>query len=235
MISRALLEVVVAAELSKDPILCQEIRDAVDLHDRNRTTLGLPSRLIAKIFVFRLIYGGTAYAYSVDPDFAGVGKSQLDWQRVIDAFYAKYKGLKEWHDSLVRTVKETGILEIPSGRFYQYTPKRNYRGELQWPRTTILNYPVQCFGADLVMLARIEFFSRFQSSGLEGTFIQTIHDSLVVDIPQELCYTIGTMLKESVEAVPDLCRKYFDYDFSLPLTCELQVGPNKKDLVDYKL
>jgi DNA polymerase I-like protein with 3'-5' exonuclease and polymerase domains len=51
------LEVVVAAELSNDPILKQEIIDKVDIHDTNRTTFGLgegkPGRLVAKIFKFR--------------------------------------------------------------------------------------------------------------------------------------------------------------------------------------
>ncbi|HRC96224.1 MAG TPA: hypothetical protein PK317_05455, partial [Coprothermobacter proteolyticus] len=72
-------------------------------------------------------------------------------------------------------------------------------------------------------------------SGLDALFVQTIHDSLVVDTHEEMCYTISVMLKESVEAVPDLCRKYFNYNFTLPLTCEIQVGPNKKDLKEYKV
>lgn len=47
------LEVVGAAYLSQDKILCQEIREGVDIHGRNQEALNLPSRLIAKIFVFR--------------------------------------------------------------------------------------------------------------------------------------------------------------------------------------
>lgn len=52
------LEVVVAAELSGDKTLSQEIIDKVDIHDSNRIAFGLgegkPGRLIAKIFKFRL-------------------------------------------------------------------------------------------------------------------------------------------------------------------------------------
>lgn len=230
------LEVVVAAELSGDPVLQKEIIDKVDIHDTNRIAFNLGDgklgRLIAKIFKFRLIYGGSAYSYANDPDFMGVSSSQSYWQDVIDAYYTKYKGIKEWHDALLETVKKQGYLEIPSGRCYSFEAKFNGR-EWKWPLTTIKNYPVQGFGADLVMLARIEFFRRLKESDLEALFIQTIHDSLVVDTPSKNVYTISKMLQESVEAVPELCRKQFGYDFSLPLTSEILVGPNKKDLKEY--
>ena len=229
------LEIVVAAELSQDKVLCEEIKNKVDLHEQNRLAFNLPSRLIAKVFVFRLIYGGSAYSYANDPDFVTAGLDQRGWQKVIDNFYAKYQGVKKWHDSLVHTAMSKGYIEIPSGRFYEYKPKKNFRGENVWPRTTILNYCVQGFGADLVMLARIEFFKNFMESGLEGCFIQTIHDSLVVDTPQKNVYTISKMLSDAVESVPRLCKEHFDYDFSLPLTSEILVGPNKRDMEEYKI
>lgn len=51
------LEVVVAAELSGDLVLKQEIRDRVDIHEANRDKFGLGTgkagRLVAKVFKFR--------------------------------------------------------------------------------------------------------------------------------------------------------------------------------------
>lgn len=230
------LEVVVAAELSGDDVLKQEVIDKVDFHALNQERFGLPDRVTAKRFIFKLLYGATAYGYATDSDFIAVGFGKQQWRRVIDEFYSKYSGIKKWHDLLLETCRrEDGIIEIPSGRYYKFEPKKNDWGEYKWPLTQIKNYPVQGFGADLVKLARIEFFRKLQESGLDALFVQTIHDSIVVDTPEEMCYTISVMLKESVEAVPDLCRKYFDYDFSLPLTCEIQVGPNKKDLKEYKI
>ena len=233
--SRGFLEVVVAAELSQDPVLKKEIIDKLDLHADNQARFKLPDRLTSKRFIFKLLYGATDYGYFMDPDFFSVGYTQTQWATVIENFYNKYKGIKAWHDRLLKTVMETGFIEIPSGRFYEYTPKKNYRGETKWPLTTIKNYPVQGFGADLVMLARIEFFKNFMESGLEGCFIQTIHDSLVVDTPEKNVYTISKMLSDAVASVPRLCKEHFEYDFSLPLTSEILVGPNKRDMVEYKL
>lgn len=227
------LEVVVVAQLSGDEVLRKEIIDKVDIHDSNRVRFGLgegkPGRLVAKIFKFRLIYGGSAYSYANDPDFTGVSTSQKFWQRVIDEYYAKYRGIARWHGQIVETVKKQGYLEIPSGRFYTFEPTLK-RGEMRWPITQIKNYPVQGFGADLVMLARIEARRLIKESGLEAIFIQTIHDSLVLDTPEENVYNVSKLLKQAVESVPRLVQEHFNYNFDLPLTCEIQVGPNKLNM-----
>jgi Zn-finger domain-containing protein len=51
------LEVIAAAQLSGDQVLCQEILDKVDIHEANRDKFklgeGKLGRLIAKIFKFR--------------------------------------------------------------------------------------------------------------------------------------------------------------------------------------
>lgn len=48
------LEVVVAAFLSQDQVLYKELNDGLDIHADNQKKFGLPDRLIAKIFKFRL-------------------------------------------------------------------------------------------------------------------------------------------------------------------------------------
>jgi DNA polymerase I-like protein with 3'-5' exonuclease and polymerase domains len=83
------------------------------------------------------------------------------------------------------------------------------------------------------MLVRIEAHRLLQESGLKYFMVATIHDNLIVDTPSKNVYTICRLLKQAVESAPNLCRKHFGYDFSLPLTCEVQIGPNKKDLKEY--
>ena len=87
------LEWVCASYLSQDETAYKEIWNNVDQHTDNQERFGLPSRLIAKTFVFRLIYGGSAFSYANDPNFTAVSKSESFWQDVIDAFYKKYNGL----------------------------------------------------------------------------------------------------------------------------------------------
>lgn len=229
------LEVVVAAQLSGDEILRKEITDRVDIHDANRVAFGLgegkPGRLVAKIFKFRLIYGGSAYSYAHDSDFMGVSTKEAFWQDVIDKYYAKYTGIARWHKEIDHEAKTKGRLTIPSGRYYPFGYETTKWG-VKWPDTKVKNYPVQGFGADLVMLARLECFKRIRDShewtDEPARLVSTIHDSIVVDTPEENVYNISKILKDSIEAVPNLCKTVWGYDFSLPLTCEISAGPNKR-------
>jgi len=61
----------------------------------------------------------------------------------------------------------------------------------------------------------------------------TIHDSIVVDSPPEMCYTIRDILKQAIEDVPAYCKKVWDYNFSLPLKCEISYGPNKTNMKEF--
>ncbi len=232
------LEVVVAAQLSGDTVLRQEIVNGDDIHGNNQRAFGLgegkAGRLIAKIFKFRLIYGGSAYSYAHDSDFMGVSTKERFWQEVIDKYYAKYTGIAKWHKAIDYEAKQNGKLTIPSGRYYPFAYEPTKWGT-KWPDTKVKNYPVQGFGADLVMLARLETAKRIRESNLSALLVSTIHDSIVVDTPEENVYNIGRILKDSIEAVPALCKQIWQYDFSLPLTCEVSAGPNKKDMTQLEL
>ena len=135
------LEIVVAAILSGDKILQQEIINGEDIHANNMLAFKLPSRLIAKVFVFRLVYGGSAYSYANDIQFKNVSTSEEFWQEVIDTYYEKYRGIAAWHKKIVDEAKAKKRLEIPSGRYYPFSPEPSYNG-FKWPITKIKNYPV---------------------------------------------------------------------------------------------
>lgn len=229
------LEIAVAADLSNDSVLKQELWDKADIHENNRQAFGLPSRLIAKVFVFRLLYGGSAYSYANDPDFKEVSTDEKFWQGVIDQYYEKYQGIAKWHKRLIETAQKEGKIQIPSGRYFPIKPDKNYRGELKWPLTVIKNYPVQGMGNDLVKLARLEALRRIEKSGLEAILVCTIHDSIVADCPSKNVTEVGRILFQSIERVPELCKSVWNYEFKVPLTSEVQFGPNKFNMEDLKI
>lgn len=226
------LEWVCASYLSKDKIAHQEIWDEIDQHTDNQTRFGLPSRLIAKTFVFRLIYGGSAFSYANDPNFKDIG-NEMFWQNVIDQFYRKYTGLKEWHDQLMFQVKQTNKLIMPTGRTYKYLPETNSMGNIKYPRTRILNYPVQGLGADLMTIARISLYNKIAK--MDGVkLINTVHDSIMLDFDPKVCYTnsIVQIVKESFENVPANFKHLFGKEFNLPMRVDIQVGNTWGNLTD---
>ena len=226
------LEVNVAAYLSQDPILLEEVRNKVDIHEANKERFHLPTRLIAKTFKFRLIYGGSAYSYAHDPDFKEVGYNEKQWQKVIDEYYNKYKGLAAWHTTIIQQAIETGKLIMPTGRQFTFKPKVTPRGETVWPETTIKNYPVQGTGADIMSIIRVDFGSRFKKERIDGVCVSTVHDSIVVDVADKDVDRTITLFNKCFADMPKNFEKIFKVPYNLPIFCEISVGPNMKDLTE---
>ena len=222
------LEWVAGTYLCQDKTAIKEIWDGFDNHADNQRLFNLPSRLIAKKFVFRLIYGGTEYSYSVDPDFASVGGSAKFWKDVIDKFYDKYRGWAAWHIKLMQEATTTSRIVMPTGRVYQYERDRYH----EWPRTTILNYPVQGLGADLMAIVRVAFYKRLKQRKLNGIVISSVHDSIVCDCPKEEVEEFIALYKEAFEAAPALFKAWFGVEFNLPLNAEISVGENMSELTE---
>ena len=132
----------------------------------------------------------------------------------------------------MQEVIQTGQLVMPTGRVYTYKTLTNHRGERTWPRTTILNYPVQGLGADIMTIVRVDFFNRLQQLNLQAKIINTVHDSIVVDCPQKEVDTIAELFYNIYTDVPKNFKKLFGVEYNLPLTNEISIGPNLKDLTE---
>jgi DNA polymerase I-like protein with 3'-5' exonuclease and polymerase domains len=219
------LEWVCASYLSQDKTAYDEIWNNVDQHTDNQNRFGLPSRLIAKTFVFRLIYGGSAYSYANDTNFTDVSNSESFWQNVIDEFYSKYTGLGEWHKKIVATAMKDRKITMPTGRVYNYEPEVKY-GKVKWPRTKILNYPVQGLGADLMAIARVSLANRLKNME-KIKLINTVHDSIIVDFDSKVCDNISIVkiVDQCFTDIPLNFKKLFGVEFNLPMRVECQVGP----------
>ena len=226
------LEWVCAAYLSQDKVAIDEILNETDQHTDNQKRFGLPDRLTAKTFVFRLIYGGSAYSYANDPNFKDIGNEQF-WQKIIEEFYAKYTGLKAWHDEIFLRAKKDNKLTMPTGRRYDYLPEINSMGNLKYPRTRILNYPVQGLGADLMAIARVSLRNRL--AGIEGVkLINTVHDSIMLDYDENVCYTnsIVEIVNNCFNDIPKNFKMLFGKEFNLPMRVDVQTGSSWGNLED---
>ena len=223
------LEVVCAAYLSRDKVMMQEIINGVDIHGENQKLFNIP-RLIAKILKFRIIYGGTTYSFANDPDFSEISTSEKYWQKMIDKYYDKYKGLREWHGNLLREVTLTGQIVNPTGRIFKFEPKPNYRGDLVWPITQIKNFPVQSFGADVMAIIRVSFRRRFINEGINGVLVNTVHDSIVADIDKQEVERCNRIFHSVFADFPSNLQRVFGIPFDLPLNAEVSIGSNMKDL-----
>lgn len=216
--------------LAKCPVAKQELINDYDIHSANVEAFGLPSRLVAKKFLFRLIYGGTEFSYANDPDFTDVSTSTRYWAKVIDKFHDKYYGWSAWWTKLIQEATTTGMVVNPStGRTYVYSKN----GWDKWPITTIKNYIVQGMAADIMSVARVSFAKRFRET-CDGILVNTVHDSIVCDVPEREVDKVVELYYTIFDDLPMNFERLFKVPFDLPLKCEVSVGYNMKELTEVK-
>ena len=223
------------AELSGDPVAIEEIVNGVNTHSVNQERFNLPTRLIAKTFLFRWIYRGSAWAYANDPDFMPTSSDPDFWQNVIDLANNKYSTLYKFQNELIRKVENGEKIVIPSGREYEFKLKEGKNGEFYWPIKDIVNYPNQGFAADLMIIARISLRNRLRKleeykQGKIKIF-NTIHDDIELDLDNnpELCYNICIIMENVFRDIRTNFKKLYGKDLKVPFAGEVSFG---KDLLN---
>jgi len=227
--------------LAQDPVGMKEIQEGYPIHDDNQKVFQLPTRTIAKIFLYRVIFAdsfgergfaGPAFAYANDSDFRGTSTSAKFWEGVIGRFYTKYAGIYNHSVGLIRQAIETGRILSPSGRVYNYSLEEKY-GRKDWPRTQILNHIVQGLSADFVMIARLLLQRRLESEVLalgcsmeQALLINTVHDSIELDVDNnpELVYNISLLLEQCFADIPKYFEKHYGTTVNVPMAAETKYG-----------
>lgn len=219
-----------ALELSHDSVGISEILGGEDTHAKNQEAFELPSRLIAKIFLFRTIFRGSGWSFANDPDFMHVSTDPAFWDGMNEKFYKKYNGLdtthKHWKDEVLSGKPIVG----PLGRSWTIPIRRDSHGELKIPWTTLSNYPVQGTGADLMMLVRLSAKRRIQEAGIECDWLSTVHDSIVLDTHTRHLEQLRDIFDRVFADLPSNIWKLFRYHWTVPMTCESKYGINMKDM-----
>jgi len=207
-----------------------------DIHKDNQIKFSLPSRLIAKIFLFRWIYRGSAYAYSKDPDFTNISSDIDYWQSIIDSYYSKYSSIYIIHKKYIELAIRQGFIVSPFGRVHEFKPKQTYKG-LVYNESDITNHPNQGLGADVVSMIRVLTKHKMDQSKVikKSKLINTVHDSIVTDAPDEEIEPVVRLYSKIFQDVPKALSNYFSVNWNIPIKEEITVGHNMKELSEYIL
>ncbi len=223
-------------ELSQDLVGIDEIRAGVDVHTNNQLRFQLPTRLVAKTFLFRWIYRGSAFAYSRDNDFITTSSDPAYWQSIIDAANEKYHQLYEYQNSVIFQAKNRKVIQIPSGREFLFDPSKKKNGEVYWDIKKIVNYINQGFGNDLMAIARVSLKPRLAKypAGMVKPIL-TVHDDIEIDVANdpELCYNICIEMENVMSDIPMNFERFYKKPFSVPLAGEVYFGHNLADLTKF--
>ncbi len=248
------LEIFVLAHITGDKTLAADLLSGKDLHYMRAAQLfRVPEskvtkqqRRTAKTLSFQLQYGAGAKSMGV-----ALGITQTLCQEFIDQYYARYPDVKRYQDNLILEVAKlrepTGehtvlgytrgkaTLVTPTGRRYVFNEYDNpfHDATATWKHTNptnfsptqIKNYPVQGFATgDVVPMVLGEVYQAVVSYHDTVKLINTVHDSILLDIRDDMCHTVGELVKKVMEDAPNILKRVFDIDFNLPLNVEIKVG-----------
>ncbi len=231
------LEWRVLLDLSRDPVGIAEVLNGDDTHSLNQVAFELPSRLIAKIYLFRTIFRGSGWSFANDPDFMHVSSDPKYWDVVNEKFFKKYDGIDKCHKAWADRVLKGVPLVSPFGREWLIEMKRDRFGELKIPWTVLTNYEVQGTAADVMMVARVSFARRLAALSTSGRclMISTVHDSIVLDVEDERDYQhLINLFHQVFDDLPKNFKKLFGYDWVVPLDCECKMGMDMKNMSKVK-
>lgn len=237
----AQLEWRVLAFLANDAVAIKEINDKIDFHTENQKTFGLPSRLIAKVYLFRTIYRGSGYSFANDPDFLSISSDPNYWDGINEKFFKKYKGIDKCHNEWAKLVASRRPIISPFGREWLLTPvQKTYIDRFtgkektveKLPMTTLTNYPVQGTGNDIMAVARVSLFNRLRKQGLLQyvKLVSTVHDSIVIDCHDDYVQKVVNLMYEVFNDLKKNIYKLWSVNSPVDFPCEVKVGPNLLDM-----
>ena len=221
----AQLEFRVAAYLSQDGVAIEEVATGFDVHSYTAqviTNAGQPTdRQTAKAHTFAPLYGAT-----------GFGRTPAEAE-YYSHFNEKYEGISAWHSRLATEALTTKKIRTPSGREFSFPEVVRKKGGGVSYFTQIKNYPVQSFAtADIVPLVLVTMEDRMREKNLKSLIVNTVHDSIVIDIHPDEFQQVMHVLKEVSADMKTRIDQQWGIDMNVPMLLEAKAGPNWLDTQD---
>jgi DNA polymerase I-like protein with 3'-5' exonuclease and polymerase domains len=218
----AQLEFRVAAHLGRDSVAISDIVEGTDIHSVTASVIGC-TRQDAKPHTFKPLYGGQS--------------GTEDEKRYYKFFREKYTGIagaqRDWIDGVLDTKK----LRTEWGLIYYWPDTRMDSSGYVTNTTSICNYPVQAFAtAEIIPAALVWFWHRLKRSGLRMFITNTVHDSIVVELPPEEVEEFHKLSKQAlINDVYFMMESLYGVKLVVPLGAGVTTGTHwgSKDETKY--
>ena len=219
------IELRIMAHFSRDPVLVEAFRNGEDIHARTaQEVFGVgplaqtgEHRRAAKAINFGIIYGLSAFGLAKQ-----LGIEQKEAAQFINAYFTRYRGVKEYLDSILVKTRTTGVAKTLFGRIRPIPEINAPQMQLRnFAERTALNSPLQGTAADLIKMAMITIEKRLREKKLATRMILQVHDELLFEAPVKEKAVLEKLVREEMEGV---------YKLAVPLVVEIGTGPNWRDL-----
>ncbi|MGE5145483.1 MAG: DNA polymerase, partial [Candidatus Eiseniibacteriota bacterium] len=222
------IELRLLAHVADIAALKQAFRDGVDIHALTASEMfGVPVegmdpmvRRRAKAINFGIIYGisafGLANQLGIERDEAG---------RYINAYFARYPGIRDYMDRAKAEARERGFVTTPFGRKIHIAGIKDKNPAMRsFSERAAINAPLQGGAADIIKRAMIRVPGALDKARLKARMLLQVHDELLFEVPDaEVDKTIETV-KAVMERAPVPAA-----ELTVPLVVDAGVGANWAD------
>ena len=195
-----------------------------DIHNRTaRLVFGAKTdeelkeaRRFAKIVNF-------AIAYAIEPWGLSqrVGITRQEARRVIDDYYATYKGVRRYMAEIPVRAREHGYVRSLYGRIRPLPGINDRNANIRRAAEREgINMPIQGTASDIVKIAMLHVDEAFRREGLNAQMLMQVHDELLVECPEQEAGRVAETLKREMESAVEL---------DVPLVADTGVGDNWMD------
>lgn len=215
------IELRLLAHLSEDETFIKAFNDNEDIHRITASRVfHIPfeevdeqTRRNAKAVNFGIVYGISPFGLSQDLDI-----SVKEASNYINQYFEKYPKVKEFLDKTIEDAKATGYTKTMYDRIRQI-PELSSSNFMQrsFGERIAMNTPIQGSAADIMKIAMIKVYNRLKDSDYDADLILTVHDELLLEVPEADAEKIQAILVDEMEAAASI---------SVPLTVDAHTGKN---------
>ena len=215
------IELRVMAHLSGDEAMIEAFRNGYDVHaataakvyKKDIKDVERDERTKAKRANFGIIYGITVFGLAERLDI-----SRDEARQLIDGYFETFPRVKDYMEQAKETARRQGYVTTLLGR-------RRYLSDIKSANATVrgfaernaINAPIQGTAADIIKVAMIRIFQRFQQEGIRSKMILQVHD--------ELNFSVVPEEKEKVEHIV-LEEMQNAFEMKVPLVADSGFGKN---------
>ena len=215
------IELRIMAHLSGDKNMIEAFREGDDIHAATAAKVykiaiedvTREQRSKAKTANFGIIYGISVFGLA-----ERMNVPRQEAKELIDGYFDTYPQIKEYMDKSIERARANGYIETIFGR-KRFLPDINSRNAVVrgYAERNAINAPIQGSAADIIKVAMVKIFQRFQSESIRSKMILQVHDELNFSIVPEEKEKVQQIVMEEMEKA---------YPMQVPLKADCGWGNN---------
>lgn len=197
------IELRIMAHLSNDEHMIEAFRSGADIHAATAAKIyGIPveevtsdMRRKAKTANFGIIYGISIFGLA-----ERLNIPRAESKELIEGYFKSYPGIRDYMDESIRIAKEKGYVETIFKR-KRYLPDINSHNAIVrgYAERNAINAPIQGSAADIIKVAMVRIFNRFEAEGLKSKMILQVHDELNFNVCNDELEKVKQIVLEEME------------------------------------